>query len=244
MLRAYATMTGTRRNLAALRDAGWGVLLNPYVQRDTKGMPYMLDNGAWTMFQIDLARAAGKLPTDAPDRRYPEEVGLEEAFELQFTRLCDRFGSGADYIVVPDIVASPHSLARSLGWLEPLAVYGVPLLIPVQNGMMVEHLQPHIGVRRLWRHTVPVGLFVGGDTEWKLATMQQWCCLAREAGVPCHVGRVNTQQRIRMCLEAGATSFDGTAASRYESVLKDLDMARRGFVWKTRGKDKGQLSLF
>jgi len=62
--------------------------------------------------------------------------------------------------------------------------------------------------------------------------------------VPCHVGRVNTQQRVRMCLAAGVTSFDGTSASRYQVTLRDLDMARRGHHWVTSGNHRNQMTLF
>ncbi len=50
---AYASRTGTRRNLAALRDAGWRLMVSARGVLRTEGFPYGLDNGAWTAFQRD-----------------------------------------------------------------------------------------------------------------------------------------------------------------------------------------------
>src|SRR3546814_4879783 len=48
---AYASRTGTRRNLDALRDAGWRLMVSARGVLRTEGFPYELDNGAWTSFQ-------------------------------------------------------------------------------------------------------------------------------------------------------------------------------------------------
>lgn len=72
-----------------------------------------------------------------------------------------------------------------------------------------------------------VGIFIGGSTEWKLETMAMWGDLATSFGAWCHVGRVNSVRRIRKCALAGATSFDGTSASRYSVSLRKLDDAAR-----------------
>jgi hypothetical protein len=59
----YASRTGTRRNLAALRAAGWRLLLSPTGVLRTEGFRYALDNGAWTAHQqgteFDELAAAG-----------------------------------------------------------------------------------------------------------------------------------------------------------------------------------------
>ena len=82
-MQCYASRTGTRRNLAALRAAGWGLLVSRAGEWRTEGFDrYVLDNGAWSDFQ------QGR-PFDA------------EAFE----RLLDRLGGNADWVVLPDIVA-------------------------------------------------------------------------------------------------------------------------------------------
>jgi len=103
---AYASRTGTRRNLAALRYAGWRLLISAKGALRTEGMRYALDNGAWSAHQ------AGE-PFDA------------RAFEQALMLL----GEGADWIVIPDVVAGGlDSLRFSLDWLPRLVPLGVPLL--------------------------------------------------------------------------------------------------------------------
>jgi hypothetical protein len=192
---AYATRTGTRRNLAALRGAGWRLLVTPTCLR-TEGFPYALDNGAWSAFQ--------------QQRPFDSEA---------FARAVDALGAGADWIALPDIVAAGDaSLALSLEWLPQLR--GVaPLLLPVQDGMeppLLSELPDGIA-----------GIFLGGSTEWKLATMGAWGAAARARGLHFHVARVNTMRRINRCAASGADSFDGTSASRYAVTLPKLDDARR-----------------
>jgi len=69
----YASRTGTRRNLTALRNAGWRLLVSAKDELRTEGMRYALDNGAWSAF-------VQQQPFD------------EDAFLLAV----DRLGEGAD----------------------------------------------------------------------------------------------------------------------------------------------------
>lgn len=194
----YASRTGTKRNLEALWDAGWRLLISPKGMTNPLERPwrYALDNGAWWAHQNGQ-------PFDAA------------AFEFAV----ERFGPSADFIVVPDIVAAGRrSLEFSLGWLERLR--GVaPLLLAVQDGMETPDVAGLIGP--------DLGIFVGGTTGWKEATMAEWCGLATSRGAHSHVGRVNTTRRIALCAAAGAKSFDGTSATMYVRNLAKLDGARR-----------------
>lgn len=188
----YASRTGTRRNLNALRAAGWRLLVSAAGVWRTEGFPYALDNGAWTAFQQGT-------PFD------------EDAFR----RLVDALGDGADWIVLPDIVAGGMaSLDYSVSWMD--RVPGLRLLA-VQDGMTVADVRPLLGPS--------IGIFVGGSTEWKLSTMRAWGALAREVGCYLHVGRVNTRRRIALCHEAGAHSFDGTSATRFAANIPKLTAA-------------------
>lgn len=192
----YASRTGTRRNLEALRNAGWRLLISAKGVLRDEGMPYALDNGAWTAFQ----------------RNEPFDV-------VAFQRAVDMFGERADWVVIPDIVAGGlASLDFSLAWIDRLA--GCKrLLLAVQDGMTTEAIRPFLSDR--------VGIFVGGSTDWKLATAIEWGQLAHDVGCYMHVGRVNTVRRIRLCAAAGADSFDGTSASMFAETLPLLDWARR-----------------
>lgn len=55
--------------------------------------------------------------------------------------------------------------------------------------------------------------------------MASWADLARERSTWCHVARVNSALRIRKVALAGATSFDGSSASRFAVSLPGLDRA-------------------
>ena len=166
---------------------------------------WCIDNGAWT------AHTQGK-PFN----------------ESNFLRCMDKLGDGAQFTVVPDIVAGGlESLAYSLDWLPRLEGVGL-LLLAVQDGMTPDDIRPHL--------TDDLGIFVGGTTEWKLGTLHQWGKLARETGAYFHVGRVNTARRIRLCQDAGANSFDGSSVSRFLKTLPLLDAAwRRPHLWGTYG---------
>jgi len=198
---AYASRTGTRRNLAALRAAGWRLMMSARGPLRTEGFRYALDNGAWTSFQRG-----------------------EPFHAAAFERALARLGAGADFIVLPDIVMGGlASLRFSRCWLEKLrhrrSLRDKTLLIAVQNGMRPRHLHRIVSGR--------VGIFVGGDTAWKLATMRLWARLAHTRGAICHVGRVNSVRRIRLCAAAGVDSFDGSGVSRFALALPPLDAARR-----------------
>lgn len=192
---AYASRTGTRRNLAALRDAGWRILVSARGVLRNEGFRYALDNGAWTAFTQG------------------------EPFDVSaFEKALDLMGSEADWVASPDIVGGGmRSLELSESWL-PRLIDARLVLIPVQDGLTADDVRPLLGNR--------VGIFLGGSTEWKLATMREWGELAREVGCYYHVARVNTRRRIEMCSEAGATSFDGSSASRFAASLPRLERAR------------------
>lgn len=195
---AYASRTGTIRNLRALADHGWRLLVSAEGEHRTEGFAqYALDNGAWSAY--------------AQGRPFNES---------SFTALLRLLGSRADWTVLPDIVAGgAASLDMSLRWMRRVLEETPRALLAVQDGMSAADVRPFLGAR--------VGIFVGGSTEWKLNTMREWSALAQELGTWCHIGRVNSARRIRLCNMAGATSFDGTSASRFAKTIPKLDHARR-----------------
>ena len=201
---AYASRTGTRRNLAELRKYDWRLMISAAGVHRTEGFRYAIDNGAWTAFT----------------QRRPWD-------ESSFRQLVSNFGAAADFIVVPDIVAGGlESLRVSERWLPELDGIGQRRLIAVQDGMTAADVRPLLGP--------DTGIFVGGSTDFKILTMGRWADLARERGAYCHVGRVNTEPRIRMCGRHGVDSFDGTSASRYAVTLQKLEHARA--FWTEYGR--------
>lgn len=194
----YASNTGTRRNLQALRDSGWRILLTPDNPTPREGLRHAIDNGAWGAFKN------------------------QTAFDAKgFETLVERAGSMADFVIVPDIVAGGmESLKFSLSWLPRLR-HVRQLLLPVQDGMDTASVT---AVLRAWSG---LGIFLGGSTEWKLKTMYGWGMVAASLERHYHVGRVNSARRIRLAAEAGAQSFDGTSATRYSCTLPLLESARQ-----------------
>lgn len=189
---AYASRTGTRRNLDAMRAHGWRVLISAAGCLRSEGFQYGLDNGAWSAHQ-----AGTVFDSD------------------QFERALVAVGRGADWIVLPDIVMGGlPSLALSLEWLS-LCRKMAPVLVPVQNGMTRLDVEPILAD--------DVGIFVGGDTEWKESTLPTWGRLARDVGCHLHVGRVNTRRRIRLCKLSGVDSIDGTSVTRFAKNIHHLD---------------------
>lgn len=194
---AYASRTGTKRNLEALRRHDWRLIVSAKGVLRTEGFRYALDNGAWTAYSNG-------------------EAFDERAFLIALRKL----GSDSDWTVIPDIVAGGHaSLDLSLRWMRTVLDEAPRALIAVQDGMKPNDIREFLGAR--------VGIFIGGSTEWKLMTLASWCDLARLRNCWVHVGRVNTIHRIRQCGASGATSFDGTSASRFAQNVPKLDAARR-----------------
>lgn len=194
----YASNTRTRRNLKALSDAGWRIMVTPQNPLPPRGFRYAIDNGAWPAFVNGL----------------PFDVAAFEA-------LVATAGVGADFIVLPDIVAAGRkSLEFSLSWIPRLERFP-RLLLAVQDDMHYQEITNVLSLRP------GLGIFLGGSTEWKLATILEWGRVAASGHWYYHVGRVNSRRRIRLCAEAGADSFDGTSATRYACTLRLLDGAAR-----------------
>jgi hypothetical protein len=193
----YASRTGTRRNLDALRARLWRLLVSATGCLRNEGFQYCLDNGAWTAHQ----------------KGNPFN-------EKKFDKALVKMGPGSDFTICPDIVGGGRdSLAFSLKWLPRVLEHAPMALIPVQDGMELGDVEQLLSPR--------VGIFVGGspDTDFKERTTPMWATACRRAGAWCHVGRVNSARRIAICAAAGANSFDGTSATRYSVELPKLHRA-------------------
>lgn len=204
---AYATLA-TGRSIERMYAAGWGLFLTPEAYAKNRPqfisclsweppMPYAIDNGAWSAYLRE-----------------------ERWDELPWRKMLEQYGAGADFVVVPDIVAGGlESLDRSRAYLPMVHEHSELALIPVQDGMQPSDLRPLLGPG--------VGVFVGGTTEFKEKTLAEWSSLCREARAWCHVGRVNTVRRTFLCSNALVDSIDGTSAVRFSKTLGKLDAARR-----------------
>lgn len=190
----YASRTGTRRNLEAMREYGFRLLVSATGEWRHEGFPYALDNGAWTYHQ----------------RGQPFD-------DDRFRRMLDQLGDGADWVVIPDVVGDARqTLDAAERWIPELCG-GPPQLLALQDGMTEQDVAP-LADR-------VDGLFLGGTTEWKLATMDAWGRFARESGLYYHVARVNSARRIHHAKGAGAHSVDGTSATRWATTIPGLARA-------------------
>lgn len=198
---AYASRTGTRRNLDALRAAGWGLLISRNGEWRTEGFAdYVLDCGTWGDHQLGRA--------------------WDDGCAAEYEALLDLLGAGCAWAVLPDIVAGGlASLELSLRY-QNRALSAVPkVLIAVQDGMKPADLAPFVGPQ--------VGIFMGGSTEWKIRQMREWGVWCAGLEIDYHVARVNTLQRFGAAADAGATSIDGSSGSRFAKNVPKLDRWRR-----------------
>jgi hypothetical protein len=197
-MRAYASRTGTARNLTALLEHGWGLLVSASgVHRDEGFGDIMLDNGAWS------AHTQGSAWDPAP-----------------FETLLALYGAKAHQIVAPDIVGGgPGSLDLSVSWLPRLAMFEACTLLCAQDGLEPRHLRPYLGAS--------VGVAVGGSTRWKWRTLASWCELGKSAGARVHDLRANSARMLRYAKGCGAYSVDGSGPTRFAACLPRIDRGRR-----------------
>ncbi len=207
----YASRTGTRRNLDALGNAGWGLLVSRAGAWRTEGWTcsqtgerqkfrIVGDNGGWS------------------DHQKGSDFD-EDAFERFLTWISSQ-PIVPDWLVLPDIVAGGlTSLELSLRWLNRCLSVCPLVLIAVQDGMKEADIAPFVGRS--------VGVFLGGSTAWKISRMAAWGAFCRLRGLHYHVARVNSAKRMAMAVAAGGDSMDGTSASRYAVTTWKLTLASR-----------------
>lgn len=119
---AYASRTGTRSTLQALAAAGWRMLISATGSHRDEGMPFAIDNGAFTAWQ--------------QGRSFDHDA---------FRRLLASHGDRADWVVLPDVVAEREpSLAMSMAYLTEVGTR-YRWLLAVQDGMTPDDLTPFIG---------------------------------------------------------------------------------------------------
>lgn len=112
------------------------------------------------------------------------------------------FSEACGFAVAPDVVGDARAtLERSAPMLARIRKTGFPVALAAQNGL--EDL------------AVPWDdfdvLFIGGDTDWKLGPYARGLVrAARHHGKWIHMGRCNSEQRLRYAHAIGCHSADGT----------------------------------
>ena len=128
--------------------------------------------------------------------------------DARFLKFLDKYGSEAEWVVCPDAVGDKsRTLEMASEWLPALSEHR--LLLALQDGMTEEDILPFIDQIH--------GIFLGGSSEWKEASMFQWGIIARKHGLYYHVGRVNTVRRIKKCMRSNVDSFDGSGMAKFSA---------------------------
>ena len=117
---------------------------------------------------------------------------------------------GCLFCAVPDVVGdAAQTLERWQFWAPVVRAAGYPLAFVAQNG--VTHAQVP------WDELAC--LFIGGDDAFKESLQaMSLCAYAKARGLHVHWGRVNSRRRLRLALEAGADSIDGSGFSLYPNT--------------------------
>jgi hypothetical protein len=111
------------------------------------------------------------------------------------------------FVAAPDVVGDARAtLDRFWGWRYEIAGRGLPVALVGQDG--AEDLELP------W--DAFDAFFVGGSTDWKLsAAAADLVDEANRRGLWTHMGRVNTNRRLKVAREAGCKSVDGTGWSMF-----------------------------
>lgn len=119
------------------------------------------------------------------------------------------------FAVAPDVVGDADAtIERSRPWLPKIRALGYPAALVAQNGLELW------GSARLVTNGFPQSsieweefdvLFIGGDTAWKLGPEARAIVTeAKRRGKWVHMGRVNSEKRLRYADAIGCDSADGT----------------------------------
>jgi hypothetical protein len=127
---------------------------------------------------------------------------------IRFTRMLHALADlPIQWCVSPDIVANATATTELwTKWAPIIQAHGLPPAYAAQDG---------------WTHTPhdAAAVFIGGTDTFKLGPTGEAAILdAHQRGLPVHVGRVNTANRLRYLATLGATSFDGTKYSWFTDI--------------------------
>lgn len=157
--------------------------------------------------------AAGGYDYLAIDNGAFTKIGQERFDEAKYLRLIkkglDRWGDNVLFATAPDVAFKwRETLQKSLPFLPKIRAAGAPAALVLQNGATPDNIP--------W--DACDAIFLGGgkgdDTggeEWKVTPVARDCAreaLRRRKWV--HMGRVNTEQRMRVAQDFGCGSADGT----------------------------------
>lgn len=132
------------------------------------------------------------------------------------------------FAALPDVVGDwTATLARSMPWAQQVRDLGYPAALVLQDGATVETVP--------WDQIDAV--FIGGSTAWKLGPdARPIVTEAKRRGLHVHMGRVNSERRLRYAKHIGCDSADGT----FLTFGPDANLPRL-LTWLRGVNDQGDL---
>lgn len=211
--KTYVGQTRDRWLVQLLERAGIGECTTRG-QLPPRRSTWFYDNGAFEDFQAGRPFNYLQWSRDMRAIRYWVETGVGRGCKQGQPM------TAPDFVVVPDIVAGGNqSLTFSLCHLAEAKACGAPCYLAVQDGMT------EAAVRSVLAHGFD-GIFVGGTLDWKLETGAAWCELGRALGLPVHVGRVGTVERVKWAASVGVSSIDSSlplwTRGKLEAFLEEV----------------------
>lgn len=172
-----------------------GKLGHLYSPRDQRGpwpwFPYALDNGAFSCW-TPATNAFDQQKWDTNEQSWRELIFWASCAPIR-----------PRWAIVPDVPGNgAATLDRWAVYAPEVMAAGIPLALAVQDGMTVAQ------VRALT--PAPAVICVGGSTEWKWATVAEWC----GAFPRVHLLRCNSPEKLAYLESLGCESTDGTGWSR------------------------------
>lgn len=196
MILLVSGATATLRGLPP--DAPVGHLITPHTGNDIAGIastgrPWAADNGCFGGF--DQRAFVAML------------AQIDRVTNVELMRAGSSVRTRPLWAVCPDVVSDAYA-TRELWreWRHTLKAYGLPAAFVAQDGCESGYIP--------WGRMAC--LFIGGSTEYKESDAAAWLVrAAKRHGRMVHVGRVNTERRVRLFDGLGIDSIDGTQFSRF-----------------------------
>ena len=132
--------------------------------------------------------------------------------EERFIRMLGRLEGipGCQWVSVPDVVANAtETLIRFYNYWKLIDSYGFPIALVGQDGMIPSDVP--------WE--LIDCIFIGGTTEWKLGDAARSLTIeAKRRGKLVHMGRVNSNRRLRYAKAIGCDSVDGLKFAKFSDA--------------------------
>lgn len=128
--------------------------------------------------------------------------------EERFIKMLEKIkGSDCKFVACPDKVCDDVVTLKLFHvWQPIIKKYNLPVALVLQDGMIADGIP----------YNILDAIFIGGSTEFKLGEeVRKIVKKAKEMGKWIHMGRVNSNKRLRYAYEIGCDSVDGSGYSMF-----------------------------